>query len=280
VLTRAIPTDPDVAERVARLELPFNRFGIDPYGVDREELGRFFTTLRFASERYFHVDAHGLEHIPPRGAAMLVGNHSGGVAIDGAMVVATCFFQLDPPRLAQGMADKFISRIPGAAQVSARVGQLPGLAEHAERLLADERLLMVFPEGARGTAKLARDAHSLVRFGSGFMRLAMKAGAPIIPLAFLGGGDAMPTVANLYKLGRLVGMPYIPITRYLVPVPKPTRFQLLVSSAMRFEGDGSEDDATIAAHVEQVRRRIAWLLEQGTALRAGHMEPHELELES
>ena len=146
------------AERVARLDLPFNRYGIDPYGVDQAELGRFFTALQWLSTKYFHVDPYGLEHVPPSGPAMLVGNHSGGVAIDGAMILATCFFRLDPPRLAQGMADKFISKIPGASQVSARVGQFTGLPEHAERLLRDDRLLMVFPEGARGTAKLAHEA--------------------------------------------------------------------------------------------------------------------------
>ena len=43
---------------------------------------------------------------------MLVGNHSGGVAIDAAMVVMSCLLEMDPPRLAQGMAEKFINRLP------------------------------------------------------------------------------------------------------------------------------------------------------------------------
>ncbi|HJK92953.1 MAG TPA: lysophospholipid acyltransferase family protein [Polyangiaceae bacterium LLY-WYZ-15_(1-7)] len=278
MLTAPIPTDPAVAERVARLDLPFNRYGIDPYGVDQAELGRFFTALQWLSTKYFHVDPYGLEHVPPSGPAMLVGNHSGGVAIDGAMILATCFFRLDPPRLAQGMADKFISKIPGASQVSARVGQFTGLPEHAERLLRDDRLLMVFPEGARGTAKLAHEADSLVRFGTGFVRLALKTGAPIVPTAFLGGGDALPTIANLRGLGKLLGMPYVPVPRYLLPVPRPTTFQLLFGAPMRLEGTGDEDDATIAGQVHRVRERIAWLIEQGRALRDGYLPADELEL--
>lgn len=270
--------DPEVLDRLEHLDLPFNRYGIDPYGVDKKELGRFFTALKFFYRRYFKVQVYGQEHVPRDGAAMMVGNHSGGMAIDGAMVVASCFFEMEQPRLAQGMADKFISKLPGASQISARCGQFPGLPEHAERLLGDNRLLMVFPEGARGTAKLARDAHTLVRFGSGFVRLALRTGAPIVPLAFLGGGDAMPTVANLYRLGKLVGMPYVPLTRYILPVPKPTTFQLLYSAPMHFEGDGNEDDTTIAGYVEAVRQRIGWLLEQGQALRDGYLSPEELEL--
>lgn len=278
VLTAPLPIDPEVARRVDRLELPFNRYGIDPYGVDKRELGRFFTVLEWFYRHYFRVDCHGMEHIPARGAAMLIGNHSGGVAIDGAMVVASTFFELDPPRLSQAMADKFLQQVPGASQLSSRLGHFPGLPEHAERLLGDGRLLMVFPEGTRGTAKLARDSHTLVRFGSGFMRLALKTASPIVPIAFLGGGDAMPTVANLYRLGRLFGMPYIPVTKYLLPIPRPTRFQLLVSTPMYFRGTGDEDDAKVAGLVEKVRRRILWLLEQGTALRAGDITAAELEL--
>jgi 1-acyl-sn-glycerol-3-phosphate acyltransferase len=137
---------------------------------------------------------------------------------------------------------------------------------------------MVFPEGARGTAKLARDADSLVRFGTGFMRLALKTQTPIVPVAFVGGGEAIPTVMNLYKLGQLMGVPYIPVTPYLFPLPKPARLQLLYSEAMVFEGDGTEADEVILGYVEQVRARIAWLIEQARALRDGSMKPEELEL--
>ncbi len=211
---------------------------------------------------------------------MIVGNHSGGVAIDAAMVVASCFFELDPPRLAQGMADKFIAKLPGASHIAARCGQFPGLPEHAERFLRDGRLLMVFPEGARGTAKLARDAHTLVSFGSGFVRLALRSGAPIVPCAFLGGGDAMPTIANFRGLGKLLGVPYIPITRYLIPLPRPTTFQILYGAPIQLEGSGNEDDETIARHVATVRDRIADLLAQGERLRAGEITEDELELEN
>ena len=164
------------------------------------------------------------------------------------------------------------------SQLASRLGQFTGLPEHADRLLRDDRLLMVFPEGARGTAKLARDADSLVRFGTGFMRLALKTGTPIVPVAFVGGGEAIPTVMNLYKLGQFLGVPYIPVTPYLFPLPKPVKLQLLYSEPLVFEGDGSEADEVIHGYVEQVRSRIAWLIEQARALRAGTLKPEELEL--
>jgi 1-acyl-sn-glycerol-3-phosphate acyltransferase len=96
--------------------------------------------------------------------------------------------EMDPARLGQGMAEKFLNMLPFASEWSSRCGQFTGLPEHAERLLNDERLLMVFPEGARGTAKLYWERYSLVGFGTGFIRLALATHTPVIPFAFIGGG--------------------------------------------------------------------------------------------
>src|SRR5690606_29954068 len=184
-----------------------------------EYLAAYFTALHFFYRRYFSVESHGLDHVPKRGRVMLVGNHSGGIAIDGMMVSCSMFFDMEPPRLAQGMAEKFLNRLPFASQISSRLGRLTGLPEHAGRLLADERMLIVFPEGARGTAKLYRERYSLVQFGTGFMRLAQKTKTPIVPFAFLGGGEAVPTIANAVTIGKVVGVPYIPVTPWLAPLP-------------------------------------------------------------
>ena len=133
----------------------------------------------------------------------------------------------------------------------------------ALRLLESERLLLVFPEGARGTAKLWKDRFSLVDFGTGFMRLALRTKSPIVPFAFLGGGDAIPTVGNLYKLGKLIGVPYLPVTPWLLPLPRPARLSVLYGEPMRVEGSGDEEDATVAGYVDRVKARIADLMEQG-----------------
>ena len=79
---------------------------------------------------------------------------------------------------AKAMAERFVNRFPVASQWMSRTGQFTGLPEHAERLLEDDRLVLVFPEGARGTAKLYWERHSLVEFGSGFVRLALATDTP------------------------------------------------------------------------------------------------------
>jgi 1-acyl-sn-glycerol-3-phosphate acyltransferase len=153
--------------------------------------------------------------------------------------------------------------MPFAGEWTTKMGQFTGLPQHAARLLEDERLLMVFPEGVRGTAKLYRDRYSLLEFGTGFMRLAMQTKTRIVAAAFLGGGEAVPTVFNLEKLGHLIGAPYIPVTPYLLATPLPVHVELHFSPPMFFEGSGNEEDAVIFAKVEEVKRTIADLIENG-----------------
>ena len=264
-----IPIDPGIKERVDHLALPFNRYGYDPYGISKRHVGELFTALSFFYRRYFRVKTHGIENVPRAGRVMLIGNHSGGYAIDGAMLITSMFLELDPPRLAQGMAEKFINRVPMASLWSSRTGQFTGLPETAERLLEDDRMLMVFPEGARGTAKLSWERHSLVEFGTGFLRLAMKTRTPIVPVGILGGGEAIPSVVNSKFLGRLVGAPYVPVTPYLVAVPLPVKMELRFGEPMFFEGTGTEEDEVVLEGVESVKSRVASLMADGLLEREG-----------
>jgi 1-acyl-sn-glycerol-3-phosphate acyltransferase len=265
--------DREVAERVERLEIRFNRHGLDPFGIGKKELTIFMSMLSWMYRDWFHVECHGIENIPKRGRAMVVGNHSGGVALDGGMVLASLLLEMDPPRLGQGMAEKFINMLPFASEWSSRCGQFTGLPEHAEKLLRDERLLMVFPEGARGTAKLYWERYSLVNFGTGFMRLALATGTPIVPFAFIGGGDAIPTVMNLYKIGKLFGAPYLPVTPWLVPVTRRVPLSVHYGAPMTFSGSATDEDQIIEKKVDEVKTRIAELIEVG---RTRHGEGHRL----
>ncbi|MBI4953324.1 MAG: acyltransferase family protein [Myxococcales bacterium] len=257
----------ELEDRIERLEIPWSSFGFDPYGASKRHLVRTLLPFCWAYRHYFGVRVHGLANVPARGRAMLVGNHSGGIALDAAMVIAAMLLELDPPRLAQGMADRFLGRWPFLALLAQRSGQLTGLPEHALRLLHDERLLLVFPEGAHGTEKLYRERYSLVDFGTGFVRLALAARAPIVPFAFLGGGEAIPTVANAYKLGQRFGAPYLPLTPWVLPLPLPVRLDIHVGEPVELRGTGDEDDDVVAAHVERVKLAIAGLIAHGKRVR-------------
>ncbi len=259
--------DDRVRERLERLDLPFNSHGLDPFGVSKEHLGLFYTALSPVYHDYFKVQVVDVEHVPDRGRGLLIGNHSGGLPVDAGMVLASTFFAHEPPRHAHGMVDKFANALPFASSWFSRMGQLTGLPEHAVRLLEDERLLMVFPEGARGTGKLYKDRYEMVRFGTGFMRIALQTGSPIIPFGFVGGEEAIPTIYHEQRLAKLFGAPYFPVTWYGLPIPLPVQCWLVYGEPMRFEGTGTEPDGVVEGYVDEVKRRVAELIVRGRELR-------------
>lgn len=260
-------TSEEVQARVERLELPFNRYGLDPFGISRAHLGAFYTFLGALYRHYFRVRAFGVEHVPARGRAMLIGNHSGGLPVDGGMVLASLFFELDPPRHVHGMVEKFAQTWPVISPIFCRIGQLTGVPEHAVRLLEADRVLMVFPEGARGTGKLYKDRYKLVRFGTGFVRLALQTGTPIVPFAFIGGEEALPTIYHARTLAKVFGAPYWPVPPYLLPVPLPRACQIHYGEPVVLEGTGREPDEIVDGYVALVRERVADLIARGRDIR-------------
>ena len=78
-----------------------------------------------------------------------------------------------------------------------KLGGVPAHPANVHRLLYDEeQLVLVFPEGRKGTEKLYKDRYQLRRFGrGGFVESAMRARAPIVPIAVVGAEEAMPVFA-------------------------------------------------------------------------------------
>jgi 1-acyl-sn-glycerol-3-phosphate acyltransferase len=73
--------------------------------------------------------------------------------------------------------------------------------------------VLVFPEGRKGSEKLFKDRYRLRRFGrGGFVEAAMRARAPIVPIAVLGAEEAMPIFAHVGILQRLTKLIYFPVT--------------------------------------------------------------------
>ncbi len=262
-----LPTDPEVAARIDALDHHWNRYGLDSFGVSKEHLGTFFSLLGWLYRHYFRVTVHNIHRVPDKGRAMVVGNHSGGLPVDGGMVLTSLLLDHEPPRLAHGMVEKFAQRWPFVSTWFSRVGQFTGLPEHAVALLEDDRILMVFPEGARGTGKLYRDRYELVGFGTGFMRLALQTGSPIVPFAFVGGEEALPTKFHLKSIARRLGLPYIPVPGYLLPFPMPIACDIYYGEPLLFDGTGAEADRVIEGYVDRVKARIVELIDEGRVAR-------------
>lgn len=266
----AFYVDQHIRQNVERLELGFDSYGIDQFGVSKETLVAFYSPLAWLYRHYLRVSTFGMENVPETGRALLICNHTGGIGTDAAMLMTSLILNEDNPRLGHGMAEYFFNKWPFTSQLMSRIGHLTGLPEHAELLLSRDRLVVAFPEGARGTSKLYKDRYRLERFGTGFMRLALKMRAPIVPVAFIGGEEAFPIMFHIHFLGKLVGAPVaVPVAPQLLLLPLPVSCQLHFGEPMHFEGDGRESDAVIDEYVAQVKARIGRLIDDGLAMRPG-----------
>ena len=255
--------DAQVRRNVDRLPIEFDDYGFDRFGLSKKALIRAYSPSAQMYRRYLKVTAFGLENVPAEGRGLIISNHSGGLGADAAMILTSLMLNDEAPRLGQGMAEYFLTRSPFARPLLRQLGHLTGLPEHAEQLLRDERLLLVFPEGARGAGELYKDRYKLLRFGTGFIRLALKMKAPVIPCAFIGGEESFPQLYHVKWLAKLVKGPFVPIAPQLVLFPLPVACQVYYGEPMHFDGDGSEPDHVIQQYVDDVRHSMERLISVG-----------------
>jgi 1-acyl-sn-glycerol-3-phosphate acyltransferase len=158
--------------------------------------------FRAMYERWFRVEWEGVEHLPRRGGALLVSNHSGVMPVDGGIIPLGVEDETGRP--VYGLGHHGFWRFPFIGKFLSSAGGVIGHPENAHRLLTeDKRLVLVFPEGAKGPVKPPRERYRLQRFGrGGFVETAMRAGVPIVPIALMGTEDTTPTLATFRIAGQ------------------------------------------------------------------------------
>src|ERR687892_1247209 len=225
------------------------------------------TLSEFLYHLWFRCEVEGIENVPATGGALLVSNHAGALPPDAAMIAKAVKEEHARPRPVHMTVEHFFKGYPGLSMLVNKIGGVPAHPANVHRLLCDEQqLVLVFPEGRKGTEKLYKDRYKLRRFGrGGFVEAAMRAGVPIVPIAVVGAEEAMPTFAHVGLLKRLTGLIYFPITP-LFPhlgllgaayLPAKFRIRFLEPIATDQWGERPHDDKGLVQTVaEDVRARI------------------------
>ena len=172
------------------------------------------TLIDFFYKYWFRVEVEGVEHVPSEGGALLVANHAGALPPDAPMIAKAIKEEHPHPRPVHLTVEHFFKGYPGFAMLLPKIGAVPAHPANVHRLLHDERqLVQVMPEGRKGTEKLYKDRYRLRRFGrGGFVEAAMRARAPIVPIAVIGPEEAAPIFAFVKPLQRVTRLLYFPIT--------------------------------------------------------------------
>ena len=172
------------------------------------------TLYDFLYHYWFRCDVEGIENVPADGGALLVSNHSGALPPDATMILKAVKEEHARPRPVHLTVEHFFKGNPLFSMLVPKIGGVPAHPANVQRLLYDEgQLVLVFPEGRKGTEKLYKDRYQLRRFGrGGFVEAAMRAQVPIVPIAVVGAEESMPVFAQIGALQRLTGLLYFPIT--------------------------------------------------------------------
>jgi 1-acyl-sn-glycerol-3-phosphate acyltransferase len=262
---------PAVRDEELREHLP----GLEPerrltdWGRSERIEGLFDRTLiDFFYKQWFRAEVEGIENVPADGGALVVSNHSGALPPDAAMIGKAIKEEHSRPRPLNITVEHFFKGYPGFSMLIPKIGCVAAHPANVHRLLADEQqLVLVFPEGRKGTEKLYKDRYRLRRFGrGGFVEAAMRAQAPIVPVAVVGAEEAAPVFAQMKLLQKVTGLLYFPITPtfphfgllgmlgYL-----PAKFKLRFLPPIRFDEPGLHEDKGL---VQTVAHDIRALIQE------------------
>jgi 1-acyl-sn-glycerol-3-phosphate acyltransferase len=264
----------ELEDRLGKIPNRINEYGFDAYGLAPEWVRRQLLPAVLLYRYWFRCEAFDAERLPA-GRCLVVANHAGQLPFDAMMLQVALLLEPDPPRMARGMGEYWIPRLPFVSTAAARGGAMVGTPDNCRHMLENDECVMVFPEGVRGMNKTYSERYRLQRFGPGFLRLALEARAPIVPVGIVGSEEQQPGLANLPRLARALGMPAFPITAtfpWLGPLgllPLPVKYRIYFGEPLDLEGDPNDEDAAIERGVEQVRGEIEALLARGLRERNG-----------
>jgi 1-acyl-sn-glycerol-3-phosphate acyltransferase len=262
----------ELADRLADLVAFARRrltgeYEVDEFGFDAELADNvLLPPLRRLYQDWFRVEVIGADNLPDETGALLVANHSGTFPIDAMMTAVAVRDNHPRGRFLRMLGADLIFRTPVLGSFARKSGQTLACNADAERLLREDHLVGVWPEGFKGIGKPFRDRYKLQRFGrGGFVSAALRTGTPIIPVSIVGAEEIYPKLADLKPLARLFGFPYFPVTP-LFPhfgllglVPLPSKWFIEFGEPIRtdeFEA-GAEDDPMLVFNItDQVRESI------------------------
>ena len=241
---------------------------LDDWGRDERMLSLADPVLNFYYRYWFRTEVEGIENVPVEGGALLVSNHSGALPPDAPMIMQAIRNEAPTPRPLYMLGEHWFKGYPGVGMLANKIGLVPAHPANAQRLLRDEgRLAIVFPEGQKGSRKVLWQRYKLRRFGrGGYVRTALRAGVPIVPIALVGGEEAMPIFAHMRLAQRISGLIYFPLNHAFphfglaagaMYLPAKFRIRFLEPIDLSdYPPDTVEDAAEVQSISERIRGRI------------------------
>lgn len=243
-------------------------YEVDDFGFDKDLTEHvLLPSLRPLYDSWFRVETRGLDNVPNVGGALIVANHSGTIPVDALMTTLALHDHHPAQRCLRLLGADLVFSLPIVAPLARKSGNTLACNADAERLLTNDEIVGVFPEGFKGIGKPFSERYKLQRFGrGGFVSAALRTGKPIIPVSIVGAEEIYPLIGNNKTLARLLGLPYVPITPlfpWLGPlglIPLPSKWIIEFGEPIEtahLGGAAAADDPMLVFNLtDQVRETI------------------------
>lgn len=223
----------DVAERLdAALDRP-----VEPGTVDEVLMQKVAVPYKLI-RKYSRVQVEGLKHLPEEGA-VLACNHTGWLGLDYANLAVVVHDKTG--RFVRGVVHPAWFKNETIGRFASRLGLAEATKENIVQMARSGKLVVVFPEAEHGAFKDARKAkYKLMEFRRGFVRAAMRAQVPLVPVAIVGGEEANPSLGELELTDKLFR---IPLPRPANILPRPVKWRISIMEPVPMD-EYTEDDAS------------------------------------
>ena len=152
---------------------------------------------------WFRPEILGLEHVPPEGPVLLVGNHSGGNVVPDTLVFTLAMYRrFGVRRPFYQLAHHLVVKAPWLSALQ-KYGTIEASWENAIAALAQGAAVLVYPGGDWETHRPSWQGHRVEFAGrDGFVRLALATGVPIVPVVSIGGQETALFLARGDRIAR------------------------------------------------------------------------------
>src|SRR5215217_1647468 len=254
-----------VAERAGKWSLD----GVDDGFMERQKY--LWNPLM---DYWFRMEMEGWEKLPEP-PALLIGIHSGAPFVWDAWTVGIQWWRrFGTDRVLHGTAHDALMAAPLIGDYFRRMGVLPAAADSISGALAAGHDVALWPGGEIDSLRpwVQRD-EAILAGRKGFVRLAIRAGVPIVPIATVGGPDSMPVLARgrrlakLLQLDKVARLKMFPIAieapwglgpAMLPELPLPTKIRTAFQTPIELSSDPekAKDRRYVDRKYEEVRRSI------------------------
>ena len=243
-----------------------------PPPFDQQGYERLLRRVSFLRE-WLQPTIEGIENIPAKEGALLVTNH-GHFGID--LPVLLSLILEGTGRGVRSLGDRVVFAAPFFRDWAHMMGAVEGEPKTTVRLLQDDQLVLVYPGGAREALGDPEDAYRLQwKESRGFIRTALRAQKPIIPIAGLGNEELYVQVVSQERvrqsgvgrlISKLLGDKYItPLYMGLGPLPFPAELHYIVGEPIYLPHgrEAADDDKIVADLHRQVTEATQQLIDRG-----------------